>query len=149
MSGLRLRRATDDDVDRLAGLNLRLIEDEGHSNPMTRSELRARMAGFLAGAYTAVLFETEGKTAGYALFRPTSRGIHLRQFYVERDRRRTGLGRRALSRLREEYWPPDAEIRVEVLAHNEAAEAFWRSVGFSAYSLGLVARPDATRGTLG
>jgi ribosomal protein S18 acetylase RimI-like enzyme len=34
-----------------------------------------------------------------------------------------------------EVWPRDKRILVDVLCHNSAAIAFWRSVGFTDYSL--------------
>jgi hypothetical protein len=41
---MRWRRATADDVDVLAPMNARLIQDEGHRNSMTVPELAGRMA---------------------------------------------------------------------------------------------------------
>jgi ribosomal protein S18 acetylase RimI-like enzyme len=58
---------------------------------------------------------------------------------VTRDARRTGVGRAAFALLRQ-LWPPGARITVEVLSPNEAAQSFWRSVGFADYSLTLELR---------
>ena len=145
---LTLRNATESDLDLLAELNRQLIVDEGHANPMTVEQLRARMRAWLASEYRAALFDAQS-VVGYALFRPADDGIHLRQFYIGREQRRAGLGRRALALLRDELWPPSAVVTVEVLSHNEGAIAFWRSVGFSPYSICLKQRPDAATGAIG
>lgn len=44
---LSLRSATEADVEMLAKMNKQLIEDEGHRNPMTISELAARIREWL------------------------------------------------------------------------------------------------------
>jgi len=41
------RPGTTDDCPQLARLNLQLIRDEGHRNPMTSDELEARMRTWL------------------------------------------------------------------------------------------------------
>jgi len=118
-------------------MNARLIQDEGHRNPMTVPQLAGRMAEWLRAEYEAVLFEDEGTPLGYALFRRDPDAIYLRQLFVEREHRRRGVGRTAVGLLLREVWPagsritrpvaltrlfldnrrnkaqPDAEIRVE------------------------------------
>ena len=69
---MNYRFCTSPDASLLALLNLGLIRDEGHRNPMGVAELEARMTGWLKGEYQAVLFEKEGTAAGYALFRRDS-----------------------------------------------------------------------------
>lgn len=127
-----------EDAAELAGMNARLIEDEGHRNPMTLAALEARMRSWLgSGGYRAVLFELGSRPVAYALYRLEPDGIHLRQFFVERSERRRGLGRAALSVLRQEVWPADARITLEVLVGNRSAAAFWRAVGFRDYAVVL------------
>jgi GNAT superfamily N-acetyltransferase len=135
---LTFRLATAADAPLLAELNHQLIRDEGHRNPMTVSELEQRMLGFLQDAYNAVLFMGEHSTdpVAYALFRSTSEGVYLRQFFVARGWRRAGIGRAAFAILRT-LWPIGARVSVEVLTANDAAQSFWRSLGFSDYSLAL------------
>jgi len=135
--GVGLRFADAADVPVLARLNRQLIEDEGHPNPMDLSQLADRMAGWLAGAWRAVLFEREGEVVAYALYGPDEQGIYLRQFFVARAHRRLGIGRDAVARLRAEVLGPDTVVTLGVLAHNERGLAFWRAVGFADHAIEL------------
>ena len=63
------RVATGADVDLLAAWNRELNQDEGAENLLGVDALRERMRGFLAGEYTAVIFEEDGAPVGYALVR--------------------------------------------------------------------------------
>lgn len=134
---MHYRQATVTDATLLGEMNHRLIRDEGHRNPMTVPELAARMAEWLAAEYEAVLFEDDAGVAGYALFRREPEHIYLRQFYVEPQRRRQGIGRAAIAHLLKHDWQDRARIRVDVLIGNAAAIAFWKSVGFADYCLTL------------
>jgi GNAT superfamily N-acetyltransferase len=138
---MEYRRATAADAPALAALNAQLIRDEGHRNRMTAAELGARMAGWLAGEYEAVLFEEAGGVAGYALFRRDPEFVYLRQFFVRPEARRRGVGRAALAWLREHAWA-GARVRIEVLVGNAAGVAFWRATGFRDYALTLEAEPE-------
>jgi len=131
------RLATDRDCPLLAELNHQLIQDEGHRNRMTVPELEQRMRHWLAGDYTGVLFEDRGEVVAYALFREQADEIYLRQLFVVRHRRRQGLGRLAVQKLRSDFWPRNKRLTVEVLAANKSATAFWRDLGFTDYSLKL------------
>jgi|HubBroStandDraft_4_1064222.scaffolds.fasta_scaffold242884_3 ribosomal protein S18 acetylase RimI-like enzyme len=55
---------------------------------------------------------------------------------------RMGAGRKCMKILFFEVWPRDKRILVDVLCHNSAAIAFWRSVGFTDYSLSLEIYPE-------
>jgi GNAT superfamily N-acetyltransferase len=134
------RRATVTDSALLADLNKQLIDDEGHRNSMTPSELESRMRGWLEGDYTATLFERDGGVVAYALWRHEPEFIYLRQFFVVRAHRRQGIGRQAIQFLNDEVWPRGKRIRVEVLAGNLAGHAFWHSVGFDDYAITLEAK---------
>ena len=79
----------------------------------------------------------------YALFRDTPEWIHLRQFFVARDRRRRGIGARAVALLRDLVFPPDKPVIVEAMAWNQPALLFWRAVGFADRYIGLESRPAA------
>lgn len=70
---LSIRAAVDSDLQILAQMNKRLIEDEGHRKPMSVSELEARMRGWLEGNWRADLFSqqsTQGDSTivGYAVY---------------------------------------------------------------------------------
>lgn len=141
---MEYRFATEADLDLLAEWNHQLIRDEGHRNPMTIPQLRDRMQGWLASEYKAVLFEQVSEPVAYALFREDASEIYLRQLFVRPDRRRQGIGREAVRILREQIWPSGKRQTVEVLTANASAVAFWRSVGYSDYSLMLERMPSET-----
>lgn len=117
----------------LAQMNLRLIRDEGHRNRMSLAELKQRMLGWLQGEYRAVLFENEQGTAGYALYRHEPEWVYLRQFFVESDWRRKGIGRAAIGWLLANVWKDSPRIRIDVLSGNLGGIEFWRSLGFNDY----------------
>jgi len=125
----------------LSELNLQLIQDEGHRNPMGFSELYNRMSAWLSEGYRAVLFEVEGSVAGYVLYREDQAAIYLRHLFVLRERRRKGVGRAMIEIMKREFWPGDKRLIVEVLVSNEPAIRFWRAVGFNDYSLTLEILP--------
>jgi ribosomal protein S18 acetylase RimI-like enzyme len=109
---------------------------------MTVPELEQRMKGWLTAEYAAVLFEQDGEVVAHALYREQPEEIYLRQLFVMRNRRRQGLGRRAMEILRTQIWPKHKRLTVEVLVQNEAAVAFWRAMGYRDYSLALEILPD-------
>jgi GNAT superfamily N-acetyltransferase len=129
------RFATTADAPALAAMNQRLILDEGHRNRMTLLELEARMAGWLAGEYRAVLFEDGGTAVGYTLFRREAEFVYVRQLFVQPGHRRRGIARDALAWLRANTWADAPRVRLDVLVGNAGAMAFWRSVGFRDYCL--------------
>jgi GNAT superfamily N-acetyltransferase len=129
------------DAPMLAPLNLQLIRDEGHRNPMDVAQLAERMSGWLAGEYQAVVFEEGETAAGYALFRRDEGYVVLRQLFVTPERRRQGVARAALAWLWNNAWADAAALRVEVLSGNGTAREFWRSVGFDEYAVVLEAHP--------
>jgi predicted acetyltransferase len=138
---MKHRIATADDCALLAQLNHLLIQDERHSNPMTVAELETRMRERLSDEFRAVLFEQEGEPIAYALFREEELSLHLRQFFVARNRRRKGIGRQAITILRDEIWPLDKGVTVEALMVNEEGLAFWRTAGIQDYYIGLELLP--------
>ena len=131
------RTAGDGDLPLLAELNLQLIRDEGHSNPMSAADLEQRMRGWLVRTYSAVLFLNEGVVVGYALYRTDNAGIFLRQFFICRDERRKGHGRAAMEVMLGRVWPAGATLTLEALSTNRAAIDFWRALGFEDYALTL------------
>jgi ribosomal protein S18 acetylase RimI-like enzyme len=139
---MTFREATLNDCPRLAELNHQLIRDEGHRNPMTTAELEQRMRSWLSSEYRAVIYEDGEELVAYALFREQADEIYLRQLFVVRNRRREGIGRRAVEILREKVWPRNKRLTVEVLVVNELAVKFWRAVGYKDYALSLEIMPS-------
>lgn len=127
--------ATRSDISLLAELNRQLIRDEGHRNSMSLAQLEDRMVGWLDGEYQAILFEHDGTVVGYALYKEESEWLYLRQFFVVPDFRRRGIGRCALNWLMSHVWKNAERIRLDVLAGNTEAIAFWREMGFESYCL--------------
>ncbi len=126
---MQIEPATAVDIPALAAMNKRLIEDERHPNPMAISELAERMAGFLDGGYTAYLARQEGEIVAYALYRDDGETYYMRHLYVERGYRRRGLATDLLDWLFANVWT-DKPVRLDVLAHNEGAIAFYEAYGF-------------------
>ncbi len=74
----------------------------------------------------ACLIRVKGKLAGFALVRDEKHGIHtVAEFFVLENYRRLGIGEE-ICRLMFERHPGAWEI--SVLAENEVAIAFWRTV---------------------
>ncbi len=97
---------------------------------MAVPELHKRMRAWLKSEYRAVIFLVEGQPAAYALYRDNDEGFYLRQLFVARDRRRQGIGRRAVEILRNQVCPAAKRLTVDVLTANTAGLSFWRAVGF-------------------
>jgi predicted acetyltransferase len=140
---MTFRRATLDDCALLAELNHQLILDEGHRNRLTVPELERRLKTWLASEYTAILFEEGSDVVAYALYREQPQEIYLRQLLVVRNRRRQGIGRKAVEILHSKLWPLNKRLTVDVLVQNTAAVAFWRAVGYKDYCLTLEIMPGA------
>jgi len=83
------REASRSDIGLLSDWNHQLIYDSGHRNPMTVEQLATRMHTWLSDEYRAILFSLDEPVA-YALLNEEKDLIHLRQFFVRRDRRRHG-----------------------------------------------------------
>lgn len=124
-----LRRATHDDVLRLAQMNWQLIRDEGSDNPMTVAQLAERMMGFLTTTYHAWMIRPAQQVVGYILVDMGRRPVYLRQMYVAAAYRRRGYGRAAFAALCDEL--AHVPLEVEAFAWNSPAVAFWQSLGFT------------------
>lgn len=129
------REASSADAGRLAPLNAALIRDEGHRNEMSVPELARRMRAWLDGDYTAWMIQHDSAIVGYVLYRWERGAVYLRQFYVDPEHRRRGVGRDTIAWLRAQPWKDALRIRLDVLTGNEAGIAFWRSLGFADYCL--------------
>lgn len=123
-----LEKAGHDEVDLLAELNLRLLEEEHYDRSFTRKEIVARMHDLLDTGYDALFVKSSGAIAGYLLVNRNSDPIYIRQFYIEPAFRRRGLGRAAVEELKQRYGTE--VLDVEVMAWNELGTKFWNSLGF-------------------
>jgi predicted acetyltransferase len=134
---MRHRIANIEDSEALGELNHQLIKDEGHRNSITTPELIERMRSWLITDYRASIFENDTGILAYALYKEDQDSVHLRQLFVQRRNRRSSVGRQSMNILFSEVWPRDKRVTVDVLSHNSGAIAFWKSVGFTDYSLSL------------
>ena len=117
------------DIERLAELNRCLIEDEQHPNLMNIAELTERMKAWLATDYICYLAKESGHIIAYCLYRDDGRHYYMRQLYVDRAHRRKGIATQLLDWLYENVWT-DKKVRLDVLAYNEDAVAFYKRYGF-------------------
>jgi ribosomal protein S18 acetylase RimI-like enzyme len=138
---MTLRLATAQDIPTLAHMNKRLIEDEGSTNPMTLEQLETRLRSWLNTEWRGVLFLEQDKPIGYTIYRlqrqdfDNRETVYIRHYFIERDYRRLGFGRKGLEKLKAELFPKNVTVYLEVLIHNERGRAFWQSLGFNEYSL--------------
>lgn len=135
-------QATEADIGLLAQFNRQLIQDEGHRNPMTLSELENRKRHWLKTEYQAIIFRHEAVPVAYALYRQSEKEIYLRHFFVSREHRRAGYGRQAMAILFSQVWPADRRVVLEVLANNRRGYAFWKAMGFADYAITLEKLPE-------
>ena len=147
---LLIRSADEADLPLLAQMNKCLIEDEGSRNPMSLDQLADRMRGWLLGNWHLKLFATDGGAVGYAVYQvrrdeyfPDQTIVYLRQFYIEREMRRQGLGTAAYRALAAEHFPPGCRVVIDALASNPRGHDFWRHVGFEPYCTTMHLRNEA------
>ena len=126
---MEIVRAELTDAAILAELNKRLIEDERHPNPMDIAQLTERMQEWLTTDYICYVAKENRHIAAYCLYRDDGGYYYMRQLYVDRAHRRKGIATRLLDWLYENVWT-DKKVRLDVLAHNEDAVAFYKRYGF-------------------
>jgi len=133
---MNIRPATLADIGILALLNKRLIEDEKHPNPMSMAQLGERMSGWLQAEYRSYLLIIDDCIAAYCFYRDDGKYYYLRHLFVDRDFRRQGIATRLLDWMYTKIWS-DKKVRLDVLADNESAFAFYQRYGFRTRVLGL------------
>ena len=87
------------------------------------------MQEWLATEYICYIAKENGHIVAYCLYRDDGDYYYMRQFYVDRAHRRKGIATRLLDWLYENVWT-DKKVRLDVLAHNEDAVAFYQRYGF-------------------
>jgi GNAT superfamily N-acetyltransferase len=146
---LQLRRAEDADLSAIARMNKQLIEDEGHSNPMSVAELEERMRGwFTSDWHIDLLCTDEHIVVGYAVYQyrnnpyyPEQVGVYIRQYFIAREHRRQGYGQAGIKLLRTTRFQPGHTILLDVLTSNHRGMSFWQKVGFAPYSSTMMLAP--------
>ena len=134
---MEVTRADLSDVQRLAEMNKRLIEDERHPNPMDVRQLTQRMAEWLRDEYVCYLATEQGTVVGYCLFRDDGEYYYMRQLFVERAHRRRAVATRLLNWMYQNVWT-EKKVRLDVLSHNKEATAFYTAYGFRVGCLRMV-----------
>jgi len=133
---MKIRSVTFNDVDTIAVLNKHLIEDEKHPNPMNIEQLAERMSGWLQAEYRGNLVVIDDRVVAYCLYRDDGEYYYLRHLYVDRESRRQGIATRLLDWMYANVWT-DKKVRLNVLAHNQSAIAFYERYGFQTRVLGM------------
>ncbi len=138
---MSIRPAYIDDLDTLTRMNVELRADERIDNVMTDAEVKERMRGFLLGkTYRIHVFLEDSGIVGYSVVDVTKTPVYMRQFFIDRNSRRRGLGRKFFHML---VGVLDVEaIDVEVLAWNETAVEFYKKIGFSRRYVGMRLRTN-------
>lgn len=139
-NSIETRAATSADVPLLAAMNHQLIRDEGSRNSMTPAELAQRMRGWLRTDWKAEMILVRGDVIGYALFQfrrdeyvSTRSEVYIRQFFIQPEYRRRGLGRAAFEKIAQTRFPVGAILTLEVLETNGDGRDFWEALGFGSY----------------
>ncbi len=141
---MNYRIAVDSDAPLLAEINQQLIADEWGGGGMELEHLEARMRRWIEeGEYRAIIFVEEATTVAYALVSMDDDSAYIRHFFVLREQRGRGVGRRAIALLLGEIIPAELRITLDVLASNRVGHAFWRSVGFGDYAIRMERLPIA------
>ena len=122
------------DIEILATFNKRLIDDEGHPNPMTIEQLAERMSDWLKTEYCGYQGIIGDRVAAYCLYRDDGRYYYLRHLYVDRGFRRQGIATQLLDWMYTNIWT-DKKVRLDVLTHNQNAIAFYKQYGFKTHVL--------------
>jgi ribosomal protein S18 acetylase RimI-like enzyme len=82
----------------------------------------------------SLLIVKENEILGYCLFRDDKEYIYIRQLYVEKNKRKMGLGKACIQWLKSNLWI-DRTIRMDVLSNNKDGIEFWRKMGFKDYCI--------------
>ena len=137
---LTIRAATLDDVEALAAMNKHLIKDEGSRNPMDIDRLKHRMTGMIESEWVVLLISNQDEDVGYMVYKvspdeyfPDQSELYIRQYFVKRQYRGTGLGAQAFNTISKNHFPENAVLTLDVLEVNPRGRKFWEKVGFKPY----------------
>ena len=128
------REAGETDIPLIVKMNIQLIVDENHSNPICVNDLEIRMGKWLKADYRAFVVELNNHIQGYCLFRDDGDYIYIRQLFIAKESRSKGFGKSFVYWLQSHIWPKK-RTRMEVLVANPNGMAFWRKIGFVDYCL--------------
>ena len=97
------------------------------------------------GRCDAALAQRDEQPVAYVVWRedPDYADVFVRQFFVVREHRSQGLGRRLFQTAVEEFWP-GLLLRLDVYDSNPRSGAFWESLGFVPFSRLMRREPSAS-----
>ena len=124
-----IRLCTIEDVPLRADLNKLFFEEEQKGIDLHLPHLQERMKGYITSGHKAFLFREVERIVGYALWDISSSHVNLRQFFISREERRKGYGKRAFQLMVDQLDIRDAEI--EVYYWDDSGSAFWESLGLN------------------
>jgi GNAT superfamily N-acetyltransferase len=145
---MTIRSATIEEVEVLANMNHRLVEDMSTEN-WSHDRYRDRFRRWIEGHRWSVdLFVEDKHAVGYSVYQRrqdhfdnAQSVIFMRHFYIEREHRCRGLGRSAFDLLVETRFPRHSGITLDVLPTNPDSTKFWESTRLHH----LLHRPEKTR----
>lgn len=136
MAGLRLRAATAEDAEVVAGMAAALSRHEGVPPPNFTAETFRRDGFGPDAAFATILAELDGRPVGYAISYPAydvqsgSRGRHVADLYVEPEARGRGVGKALLAMVARVAKAHGARwLVLQMMRSNSNAEAFYRHLG--------------------
>lgn len=126
------------DIEQIARWNIELHQDEG-SVPLSNTAAQNRLRKWLADKnLKGVIFVENNSQVGYAIFehqsadpnlRASKQTIYIRQFFISREHRRSGIGSLAFQHFKNEVVSNTTRIALDVKATNPSGQKFWESLG--------------------
>lgn len=130
MAELSYVAAGPESVGLLAEFNRELMSEQGVPSNMTLPEIEARLHEMFDDGYCAVVFQIDGVSAGYALYRVHPKYAYIRHFHITPSRRRRATVAQAFGQLRKQELADYATIRVDVPEHKKESLSLWEDLGF-------------------
>lgn len=151
---LRIRRAVVADADALTELYAALMKHGRTVDPRVHplpDEQRQRFRTSVSSAFFNVpepfprllVAETDGGLVGFVQGEPNGSQASLLQLYVVPTLRRRGLGRALAQRFVDGVKAAGMlHVELDALFVDPSSRAFWRSMGFREFTVGMVLGPD-------
>ncbi|MBL4679430.1 MAG: GNAT family N-acetyltransferase [Pseudomonadales bacterium] len=140
MTELKASRMVIGDIPQIAAWNIQLHLDEG-STPLTIAEAESRYESWIENdEYSGLVFCLNDVACGYILYEYNEAGndvrspayYYVRQFYIDKNCRRTGTGTKAFNMFKEMCVLTGTKINLEANISNPNGQKFWESLGFKA-----------------
>lgn len=137
---IHLKLADKSYLEELVEMNLQLVADEQFDRPRPRDLLIRRWQKFFDLQLRVLLFRTGSTTVGYALVDEEKCPVYLMHFFIKKEFRRKGIGRRAFDLLMDKL--AVTELDLDVMVWNERGRVFWKSLGFAERTIGMTIRKE-------